>query len=96
MFRELVRRANAAAIAGKRYAPWIEEMAERNCPRFSAAEINAAWARSMERDAIPLAKQNHHRLFPRVWQAFSGFFSKNPACGSHDSKLCSTKKEALP
>lgn len=41
----LVRRANRAAIEGKRYATHIEEAASR-LPRLTAKEINRAWART--------------------------------------------------
>lgn len=41
----LVRKANKAAIEGKHYAKHIEEAASR-LPRFTAKEINSAWARA--------------------------------------------------
>ncbi|WP_297228640.1 hypothetical protein [uncultured Desulfovibrio sp.] len=42
---QLVRDANNAAISGKQYAKHIREAAER-LPRFTAEEINSAWAKA--------------------------------------------------
>ena len=41
---DLVRRANRAAIEGKRYAPHIEAAAAK-LPRLTVEEINRAWSR---------------------------------------------------